>query len=200
MKKISLIVFTFAILSTALSAESNLEQAKNIALGFLDATEQKTFEGKAIPEFDELVMETIDAKRSYYSKGIDNKFPIDEEIIGTWEFFGSGAIENTTYGVFKTEIFLTETIRDFAEYEFHFHPDNTVEFFGDTYFWYSIDSSRIIIVQFWGSDALESSNYEVLEIHLSKIRDNEYLALLQDLYDFPLIWVDAGILRCNELD
>jgi hypothetical protein len=83
------------------------------------------------------------------------------------------------------------------KYTFQFNTDNTVDFFGDTFFWYSVYGTAILMVNFYGGDPLDSYSYEIFELHLSKIDENEYIAFLRDMVESPSMWADIGIFRKN---
>ncbi len=188
-------LLVFAALSAFLPAESNIEQAKKIALDFLDAELEEASSMSDIPELYDVLMEGLDEKTTDYSEGADTGFDIDTEIIGNWELFRCGEIENTRSGIMKTGIHLYEDIYCVLIYTFQFNTDNTVDFFGDTFFWYSVYSTAVLLVNFYGGDPLDPYSYEIFELHLSKIDENEYIGLLRDMVESPSMWADIGIFR-----
>jgi hypothetical protein len=196
MKKMFLLL-VFAAVSAFLPAESNIEHAKKIALDFLDAELKEASLMIARPDLYDALMEGLDEKTTDYSEGADTVFDIDTEIIGNWDLFRCGEIENTRLGIMRTDIYLYTDIYSDMKYTFQFNTDNTVDFFGDTFFWYSVYGTAILMVNFYGGDPLDSYSYEIFELHLSKIDENEYIAFLRDMVESPSMWADIGIFRKN---
>jgi len=172
-----------------LFAQINETELKNRIENFFDMIEEKSEPLSIFPGLYEPFENHIEDLEDTYIRGLNESYSLDEVLLGEWEFYYLGNVENTSQGVFATDTDLNNAIKNEASDVFLFQNYAIMEDEDQNVsYWVTISDTSMILIDAKYDD-------EMYEINLTKISDNEYIMFWQDLYELPQFWTDIGLMR-----
>lgn len=173
--------------------EINDNSLEDIIIKFFEDKEDEARPLTIIPDMYDPLIESYNDKEEWYIEELPYRYQINDDLIGSWEYYNLGEIENLSYGILANIIDVENTIK--SQYKekltfsedgiMHKHIISTDKDF--KYHWITLSDNSFLLIEIDDEEQLE-------EAHLVNIENNKYIIFIQDLYELPLSWIDVGLL------
>lgn len=173
--------------------EINDNPLADIIINFFEDKEDEAWPLSIIPDMYNPLIESYEDKVERYIDGLSYKYQINDDLIGSWEYYYLGNIENLSYGIFVNEIDLMKVIKSEPSDIFTFSENDIMKMSISStgkdfeYYWITLSDNSFLLINI-------DDDEELYEVHLVKIEKEKYIIFMQDLYELPSTWTDVGLL------